>query len=111
MNDGHASNLIGQLEADLYERTLRLNRAERILRELGYERCTAAACNCSSYHRIAQAQVTRNLNEMQECARKLRKALDGQPLEVRSLASTIVNLATVSISMMNATVVKSEVTR
>lgn len=49
--DPEAVKIIATLEADLYERGQWLKNAERILRELGYERCTAAACNCSSYHR------------------------------------------------------------
>lgn len=40
------------MEADLYEARQRLANAERRLRDLGYERCTAPACNCSSYHRV-----------------------------------------------------------
>ena len=49
--DPEAVKIIARLEADLYERRQSLNNAERILSGLGYERCTAAACNCSSYHR------------------------------------------------------------
>lgn len=49
--DPEAVQTIRRLEADFYERLRWLNNAERILRDLGYERCTAAACNCSSYHR------------------------------------------------------------
>ncbi len=49
--DPVAVKIIARHEADLYEQRQWLNNAERILRDLGYDRCTAAACNCSSYHR------------------------------------------------------------
>lgn len=42
---------LDQKECDLYEVRRRLENAERILRIFGYERCAAAACNCSSYHK------------------------------------------------------------
>lgn len=53
--DPEAVKIISRLEADIYERQQWLNNAERILRDLGYERCTAGACNCSSYHRRESA--------------------------------------------------------
>ncbi len=38
------------LKCDLYELERRLHNAERILEDFGFRRCTAAACNCNSYH-------------------------------------------------------------
>lgn len=59
---------ISKLDADLYERQQWLNNAERILRDLGYERCTAAACNCSSYHKTTKDMKT-NIAELLKTVR------------------------------------------
>lgn len=43
-----------KVDADLYESNQWLRNAERILHREGWERCTSPACNCSSYHKMAQ---------------------------------------------------------
>ena len=44
-------HVINTLKCELYETQKRLEKAERILFNMGYFRCEIVACNCGSYHR------------------------------------------------------------